>query len=875
MFRRQLVLAILFLGLSNHALAQFMHRAPVRVVPVPSFNRTAPIGPHFVPMQQAPMHVVPNYQVQHFAPHPIAPHFGQHPAFPSAVVRPPFAPSFSPAPIVSQPASRRTLIGGLLPGPMVPARQVDPFYQPGVIRTPATYASAVEPSPQPKLATSEPSQRAQSFRPTSVDSKSNPQAILVDLETAPKPPKQLADLLDRDVIADRVATASDQVESNTTAESSTSDASDEDVWSMEDWKLDAPQNDQDTPTTVADVAIEDAEIPQDPAASTNDLTTEPSTEQQLATTVDEPADDWAQEEEDWSQEDWAQDWASDETSTNDDFAQEDWADEGQVDPSDVLKTDVATIEESATRNDSSAESNDVENLTASTIASPAKETAQDEDWAKEDWAEEDWAQEDWSEEGLAQEDGNASELAQELGLTNEATDVVDSSVVDSVVDSSSSVVGSPAIEEEWASTESHATDDWTKEGWVNEDWAKEELEKAKLAQDESSTSQQASVEVPEESDWAAGDDWAADDNEWADEDEDLNAALAEATQETDFTEPEVATPTKTVETEIVETNTVRTDQVAENVKATGDAIAAAETSEPAQAGGFDWRWLLALAPFLGIGAAWYLRKRRQAQAAAFLRPSSAAALPGPSAQAAASTVGGGKTAQIKTPQQTNAQPKPQPAPEPPVPADDLTRLRGVSAPISSLLNALGIQTYQKLAESNANDLRAVIAKGGLEGKVVDPAVWVYQAGFAVRKDWDGLTKWQSENQQLFRTAIQVDQQQAQAQTSDLTRIHGIDAPLAKHLAGKGLISFQQLATADPRDLRVLLSDAGPQYSNADTRSWPGLAALAVRGDWEKLQQLDSALEQGVLDEANSIFESLAASAKQQKGSSDTKTSPVG
>jgi|GEM_PF-3631063 len=878
MFRRQLVIAILFLGLSqNDALAQFMHRTPVRVVPVPSFNRTAPVGPQAIPMHPVPMHVVPNHHVQHFGPfgppQPITPHFVPQQVVPNVVSRPFIAPPPGyfpgPAPIMNQPAGRRTLIGGLVPGPMVPARQIGLFHHQGVHQHQGVVHSTYAPAPayanaaeqtQRKSDTTKPSQAQQSLRPNHFDSKSHSQAKFGDVESPPRPPKQL-EYLDNPT---KNPTAFESV--STSDESS---ASEGDVWSMEDWNLD--QDDQVASIPPADVA-DDVSIPQD-LTNTNELLD--TTEQQLTTTTktEEPAD-WAKE--DWAQEDWAdEDWANDETSATDD-----WANEPKI------ENDLATIiDEPITpdNNENSAQTvasseepvtssatndvatNDVEQLNASTITNPSQDLGQDEswakeDWAKEDWEEEDWSQEDWAKEGLANEDSDAGELAQELGLeTNDAAEITEP----------------PASEEDlWASTEydsEGASDDWTNESWVNEDWAKQELEKAKLAQENVDTSnQQASFEVPEETDAADGDDWSTDEEEWSEED--FDSIIAEATQEPDLIQPETE---KTQIAQPAEQASADEIVVAETTKLTEDNLTddatQVETADKktAKAGWFDWRWLLALAPLLGIGAARLLRKRRQAQAAAFLRPSSVA-LPSPTPQAAASTTDE-RTVQIKTPPVAQ-EAKTRPTPEP---ADDLTRLRGVSAPISSLLSALGIQTYQKLAEANANDLRAVIAKGGLEGKVVDPAVWVYQAGFAVRKDWDGLAEWQNGNEQLFRTAIKVDQQQAKDQTSDLTKINGIDAPLAKHLASKGLINFQQLASTDPRDLRVLLSDAGPQYTHADTRSWPGLAALAARGDWERFQQLDSALEQGLLDTTNSIFESLAASAKTANDSSDTKTSPVG
>lgn len=78
-------------------------------------------------------------------------------------------------------------------------------------------------------------------------------------------------------------------------------------------------------------------------------------------------------------------------------------------------------------------------------------------------------------------------------------------------------------------------------------------------------------------------------------------------------------------------------------------------------------------------------------------------------------------------------------------ADDLTRLSGIGQKSAAALAAAGIDTYQKLADSSEESIRAALTAGGvrLVGNV-DHSLWVQQAAYAARADWDGLAKFNAE-----------------------------------------------------------------------------------------------------------------------------------
>jgi predicted flap endonuclease-1-like 5' DNA nuclease len=87
------------------------------------------------------------------------------------------------------------------------------------------------------------------------------------------------------------------------------------------------------------------------------------------------------------------------------------------------------------------------------------------------------------------------------------------------------------------------------------------------------------------------------------------------------------------------------------------------------------------------------------------------------------------------------------SPETPAPegGDSLTRLSGIGQKSAAALAAAGIDTYQKLADSNEESIRAALADGGVRmvGNV-NHSLWIQQAAYAARGDWDGLAKFNAE-----------------------------------------------------------------------------------------------------------------------------------
>jgi predicted flap endonuclease-1-like 5' DNA nuclease len=77
---------------------------------------------------------------------------------------------------------------------------------------------------------------------------------------------------------------------------------------------------------------------------------------------------------------------------------------------------------------------------------------------------------------------------------------------------------------------------------------------------------------------------------------------------------------------------------------------------------------------------------------------------------------------------------------------------------------------------------------------------------------------------------------------DLTQLEGIGPKVAQVLAGIGIITFEDLAKADPVQLRSALDAAGYKYM--EPAGWIEQAAFAAKGDTEGLRNLQDSLKGG-------------------------------
>ncbi|MCB0569405.1 MAG: hypothetical protein KDC66_06575 [Phaeodactylibacter sp.] len=79
---------------------------------------------------------------------------------------------------------------------------------------------------------------------------------------------------------------------------------------------------------------------------------------------------------------------------------------------------------------------------------------------------------------------------------------------------------------------------------------------------------------------------------------------------------------------------------------------------------------------------------------------------------------------------------------PPPNPDDLKKIEGIGPKIEELLNAAGIYTFQQLATTAVDKVKAVLEEAGPRYRLADPGTWVKQAALAAAGKWDELQELQ-------------------------------------------------------------------------------------------------------------------------------------
>ena len=74
--------------------------------------------------------------------------------------------------------------------------------------------------------------------------------------------------------------------------------------------------------------------------------------------------------------------------------------------------------------------------------------------------------------------------------------------------------------------------------------------------------------------------------------------------------------------------------------------------------------------------------------------------------------------------------------------DDLTKIEGIGPKVASILNEIGIVTYEDLANADEARVQEALDDAGLQ--MMDPEGWIKQAKLAAKGDMEGLAKLQDE-----------------------------------------------------------------------------------------------------------------------------------
>ncbi len=79
---------------------------------------------------------------------------------------------------------------------------------------------------------------------------------------------------------------------------------------------------------------------------------------------------------------------------------------------------------------------------------------------------------------------------------------------------------------------------------------------------------------------------------------------------------------------------------------------------------------------------------------------------------------------------------------------------------------------------------------------------------------------------------------------DLKKLEGIGPKISELLSTNGYSTFDSLANADVEKIREILAEAGPRYKKHNPETWAEQAAVAAKGDWDKLKKLQDKIDGG-------------------------------
>jgi predicted flap endonuclease-1-like 5' DNA nuclease len=77
--------------------------------------------------------------------------------------------------------------------------------------------------------------------------------------------------------------------------------------------------------------------------------------------------------------------------------------------------------------------------------------------------------------------------------------------------------------------------------------------------------------------------------------------------------------------------------------------------------------------------------------------------------------------------------------------NDLKVVEGIGPKIESMFRDAGIETWQKLAETNVANCQKILDSGGTRYKIHDPSSWPMQAKMCYEGKWTALLRWQEKH----------------------------------------------------------------------------------------------------------------------------------
>ena len=158
--------------------------------------------------------------------------------------------------------------------------------------------------------------------------------------------------------------------------------------------------------------------------------------------------------------------------------------------------------------------------------------------------------------------------------------------------------------------------------------------------------------------------------------------------------------------------------------------------------------------------------------------------------------------------------------------DDLTKIEGIGDFIAKKLNAVGVFTYEDIAQWGNDKVESITSS--IE----------YIPGRIIKDDWVGQAA------KLMGTSPKTSITTAATATENLKRIEGIGPKIEEVLNAAGIKTWATLATTEPGKLKEILENAGGRFRMHSPYTWPLQARLAAAGRWDELNEYQEELKGG-------------------------------
>jgi len=99
--------------------------------------------------------------------------------------------------------------------------------------------------------------------------------------------------------------------------------------------------------------------------------------------------------------------------------------------------------------------------------------------------------------------------------------------------------------------------------------------------------------------------------------------------------------------------------------------------------------------------------------------------------------------------------------------------------------------------------------------------------------------------------VEEKKEEAPAKADDLTKIEGIGPAISKLLSAQGIITFSDLASKQPEDIKTILDNAEGNFKVHDPATWPKQSEMAAAGKWDELKVWQDELDGGKVVAASS------------------------